>query len=136
MIEAKPTWIALACTDAPEGHDHWTLRLLADKVVELGLVPLLSHETVRLRLKKHSQALAEATVVHLQDERGVRGGHGGRAGLVRRTLRLPASGGVLRRDLHPTSGRCAGAVASSAGTTQAAGLRVSARWHPQSLPDL
>ena len=44
--------IALACSDAPEGHDHWTLRLLADKVVELGLVASLSHETVRLRLKK------------------------------------------------------------------------------------
>ena len=44
--------IALACSDAPEGHDHWTLRLLADQVVELGLVASLSHETVRLRLKK------------------------------------------------------------------------------------
>ena len=44
--------VALACSDAPEGHDHWTLRLLADKVVELGLVASLSHETVRLRLKK------------------------------------------------------------------------------------
>ena len=44
--------IALACSDAPEGHDHWTLRLLADKAVELGVVPSLSHETVRLRLKK------------------------------------------------------------------------------------
>ena len=28
--------IALACSDAPEGHDHWTLRLLADQAVELG----------------------------------------------------------------------------------------------------
>ena len=44
--------IALACSDAPEGHDHWTLRLLAGKVVELGLVAALSHEAVRLRLKK------------------------------------------------------------------------------------
>ncbi len=44
--------IALACSDAPEGHEHWTLRLLADKVVELGLAPSLSYETVRLRLKK------------------------------------------------------------------------------------
>ena len=44
--------IALACSDAPEGHDHWTLRLLAGKVVELGVVASLSHETVRLRLKK------------------------------------------------------------------------------------
>ncbi len=44
--------IALACSDAPEGHERWTLRLLAGKVVELGLAPSLSYETVRLRLKK------------------------------------------------------------------------------------
>ena len=44
--------IALACSPAPDGHDHWTLRLLAGKAVELGLVESLSHETVRLRLKK------------------------------------------------------------------------------------
>ena len=44
--------IALACSPAPEGHDHWTLRLLAGKVVELGLVPSMSHEGVRKRLKK------------------------------------------------------------------------------------
>ena len=44
--------IALACSPAPEGHDHWTLRLLADKTVELGLVESLAPETVRLRLKK------------------------------------------------------------------------------------
>ena len=44
--------IALACSPAPEGHEHWTLRLLAGKAVELGLVESLSHETVRLRLKK------------------------------------------------------------------------------------
>jgi len=44
--------IALAYSPAPEGHDHWTLRLLADKTVELGLVESLAPETVRLRLKK------------------------------------------------------------------------------------
>ncbi len=48
--------IALACSDAPEGHDHWTLRLLADKVVQLGVVESLSYETVRLRLKKTSSS--------------------------------------------------------------------------------
>ena len=44
--------IALACSPTPEGHDHWTLRLLADKTVELGPVESLSYETVRLHLKK------------------------------------------------------------------------------------
>ena len=48
--------IALACSPAPDGHDHWTLQLLADRVVELGLVESLSHETVRLRLKKTSSS--------------------------------------------------------------------------------
>ena len=44
--------IALACSSAPDGQDHWTLRALAGKAVELGLVESLSHETVRLHLKK------------------------------------------------------------------------------------
>ena len=73
--------IALACSEPPEGHDHWTLRLLAGQVVELGLAPSLSHETVRLHLKKLPQAVAEAGVVHPQGERRVRGPHGGRADL-------------------------------------------------------
>ncbi len=46
--------IAIACSDAPDGHDHWTLRLLADKVVELGLAASFSHEGVRAVLKKTS----------------------------------------------------------------------------------
>ena len=44
--------IALACSPAPEGHDHWNLRLLADRMVELGVAESLSYETVRLHLKK------------------------------------------------------------------------------------
>ena len=44
--------ITLACSEPPEGHDHWTLRLLAGRVVELGLAPSMSHEGVRKRLKK------------------------------------------------------------------------------------
>ena len=56
--------IALACSEAPEGHERWNLRLLADRMVELGVVESLSHETVRLHLKKPAQSLAEAGVVH------------------------------------------------------------------------
>ena len=65
--------IALGCSPAPEGHAHWTLRLLAGKVVELGLASSMSHEGIRKRLKKHSQAVAEAGVVHSQGERGICG---------------------------------------------------------------
>jgi len=44
--------IAVACTKAPEGHARWTLRLLAEKAVQLGLAEALSYETVRQVLKK------------------------------------------------------------------------------------
>jgi len=46
--------IAVACSDAPDGHNHWTLRLLADKVVELNYVDSCSYETIRQLLKKHA----------------------------------------------------------------------------------
>ncbi len=44
--------IALACSAPPEGRAHWTLRLLAQRMVELADVDTLSHETVRQTLKK------------------------------------------------------------------------------------
>jgi transposase len=49
---AEAYLIALACSNAPEGRDHWPLRLLADRMVELGYVESLSYETVRRTLKK------------------------------------------------------------------------------------
>jgi len=44
--------IAIACTQPPAGHDHWAMRLLADKLVSLEIVESISHETVRQTLKK------------------------------------------------------------------------------------
>ena len=44
--------IAVACSQAPDGHDHWTLRLLADQLVQLEVVESISYETVRRTLKK------------------------------------------------------------------------------------
>ena len=44
--------VALTCSPAPEGHKRWTLRLLADKLVELTDLDGLAPETVRLMLKK------------------------------------------------------------------------------------
>jgi Homeodomain-like domain len=44
--------IALVCSPVPDGHDHWTLRLLVGKAVELGFVESISPETVRQLLKK------------------------------------------------------------------------------------
>jgi len=46
--------IAVACSQAPDGHEHWTLRLLADKLVQLEVVDSISYETVRRTLKKTS----------------------------------------------------------------------------------
>ncbi len=43
---------ALACSAPPEGHDKWTLRLLADRCVELGYCDHLSHTHVQMILKK------------------------------------------------------------------------------------
>jgi transposase len=45
---------ALACSPAPEGHSRWTLRLLADKMVELRWVDSMSHQAVAEQLKKIS----------------------------------------------------------------------------------
>lgn len=44
--------IAIACSEVPDGHDHWTVRMLAGKAVELGYVQGISPETVRQLLKK------------------------------------------------------------------------------------
>ena len=44
--------IALSCSKAPEGFARWSLRLLADKMVELKHVDKISHETIRKVLKK------------------------------------------------------------------------------------
>lgn len=44
--------IAIACSPAPDGHDHWPLRLLGQKAVELGYVESISPETIRKVLEK------------------------------------------------------------------------------------
>jgi hypothetical protein len=52
--EAEAHLIALACGEAPDGRDRWTLRLLAENMVKLDYVDAVSHETVRATLKKTS----------------------------------------------------------------------------------
>jgi len=49
---ARAKITALACSQAPEGHARWTLRLLADRAVSLGFVDSISHNAVRQILKK------------------------------------------------------------------------------------
>jgi transposase len=50
--------IALSCSEPPDGFARWSLRLLADKVVELNYIDSISHETVRRILKKRNQTVA------------------------------------------------------------------------------
>jgi transposase len=54
---AEAHLIALACSSPPEGRGRWPLRLLADRMVELGYVESLSYETVRRTLKKTNSSL-------------------------------------------------------------------------------
>jgi transposase len=53
--------IALACSDVPEGHRRWTVRLLADKAVELKFAESVSHMTVQRVLKKTNLSLISAS---------------------------------------------------------------------------
>ena len=50
--EGEAQLIAIACSDPPEGRSRWTLRLLADRLVELGVIESIGRETVRSTLKK------------------------------------------------------------------------------------
>jgi hypothetical protein len=50
--DVEQALIRVACSDPPDGRSHWTLQLLADELVALGLTDTLSTETVRQALKK------------------------------------------------------------------------------------
>lgn len=79
-VETKLTM--LACSDPPAGAARWTLRLLANKMVELGYVDSISHVTVRELLKKRAQALASKVLVHRQAFGKLRSQDGRRLGCV------------------------------------------------------
>ncbi len=78
---AEAHLIALACGEPPEGRACWTLRLLADRLVEWEIVESIHPETVRKTLKKRTQALAERVLVHPAGRQfGLCVRHGRRAG--------------------------------------------------------
>jgi Homeodomain-like domain len=52
--------VRLACSDPPQGRCHWTLQMLADELVVLGLLKAVSVETVRQALKKTTLSLGSA----------------------------------------------------------------------------
>lgn len=60
--EFEARLIALACSDPPDGRLRWTVRLLADKAVELDLAPSVSHMTVQRTLKKTGLSLTSSNI--------------------------------------------------------------------------
>jgi len=54
---AEARLVQLACSEAPEGYEMWTMQMLADKLVELEVVETVSRETVRTTLKKTHSSL-------------------------------------------------------------------------------
>jgi transposase len=55
--ETEAHLIALACSEPPEGREHWSLRLLQNRFVKLGHIDSISHETIRRALKKTRSSL-------------------------------------------------------------------------------
>jgi transposase len=55
--EKEAHLIAMACGEAPDGHERWTLRLLRDRFIKMGHVDNISHETIRTTLKKTNLSL-------------------------------------------------------------------------------
>ena len=66
--ETRAKITALACTTPPQGHGQWSLRLLADKVVELGYCESISHTYINELLKKNElKPHLRKNVVHRAD---------------------------------------------------------------------
>jgi hypothetical protein len=56
--------VALSCSEPPEGFARWSLRLLADRAVELRYIDSISYETIRRVLKKRNKTLEKARMGH------------------------------------------------------------------------
>jgi transposase len=125
---AEAHLIALSCSDPPEGRERWSMRLLAEKMVELGHVEALSHESVRRTLKKLAQAPSQTPVGNSsQKERGVCVEDGGGFGPLRRALRSFMAGGLLRRETLPAHRRGERPSANEAGAHRTLRRGVPAR---------
>ena len=115
----------MSCAEPPAGDSQWSLRLLADRVVELGHIDSVSHETVRRVLKKRNETVAAGRLGNFPTrQRGFRGGDGeGSLGLPA-SLRCGLSGGVHGRDAAATDQREARTGSGGPGSTGARRLRV------------
>src|SRR5713101_5806404 len=129
--EKEAKLIALACSKPPKGRARWTLRLLENKVVELGIVDRASDSTIGRALKKTLFSPIAASTGS-----SVRSRYGRRAGRLHAATRRRLSAGLPRRDLEATHCRNARADPDESGTPGPFRLRVRAQWHRQSLHDV
>jgi hypothetical protein len=73
----KEAKLLVACSNPPKGRARWTLRMLENKVVELGIVDRASDSTIGRALKKHSQAASAAALGHpAEGQQRLRSGDG------------------------------------------------------------
>src|SRR6266699_5553783 len=86
--EKEAKLIALACSKPPKGRARWSLRLLENKVVELGLSIAPATARSGARSKKHSPAPSPPALGHpAEGQQRVRSGHGRRAGRLHAATR-------------------------------------------------
>src|SRR5262245_32252522 len=123
--EQEAKLVTLACSKAPEGHARWTMKLLAERLVELEWWRASTRLPSGGRSKKRPQAVAEAAVGHPGGAgRGVRRGDGGRARGVPPPLRPGPPGGVRRRGRQATRRGHPRAAAGAGRQPGEGGLRV------------
>lgn len=61
--ELEAHLVAIACSEAPQGYEKWTLRMLTDELINRGYIAEISQETVRLTLKKMKLNLGEKNIM-------------------------------------------------------------------------
>src|ERR1700750_2032782 len=104
--EKEAKLIALACSKPPKGRTRWTLRLLENKVVELGIVDRASDSTIGRTLKKTLSSPIGAMLGHsAEGKQCVRSSDGRRAGRVYAATRSRLPAGLPGRDLKATARR-------------------------------
>lgn len=98
--------IALSCTEPPEGYSRWTVRLLAEKSVELDYIDSVSYSIVSRVLKKRAQAPLEQVLVHTANaKRLLRRSRGGYLGDICTSLRCDVSRRLHGRETTATARR-------------------------------
>jgi transposase len=93
--EQEARLIALTCSEPPAGRARWTLELLVQQMLKDGIVTRVSAETVRLMLKKQTQALASKELVHSRSHSRIHPADGTPSGALPKTIRFQASDGLF-----------------------------------------